>query len=419
MISGYMIRKITSSALLGSLLFALTFCSDYENDIIPENSSEDQGTEATSIQAPSLLYGIDTTDLDIIEGRIRRNQFLSEILNRYGISYTDLNSIIENSGETLDLRNIKAGNRYTLLLKRDSTARAAYMIYNDSPETTYVLDFSDSLKIRRINSEIVTRLKYSSGIIETSLWNAIIDESLNPMLAVELSEIYAWTIDFFGLQAKDRFKIIYEEQFIDTISNGITKIYGAWFSHSGTEFYAIPIIQNGVESYYDLEGSSLRKAFLKAPLRYSRISSRFSNSRMHPILRIRRPHHGVDYAAPIGTLVHAVGDGRVIMAEYQNGSGRIVKVRHNSVYTTAYMHLSRYGKGISVGKYVKQGDILGYVGSSGLSTGPHLDFRFYKNGYAVDPLKIKAPPVEPVSEENLEKFKKVNSVIKQLLDSIE
>ena len=419
MISGYMIRKITSSALLGSILFAFTFCSDYENDIIPENSSGDQGTEATSIQAPSLLYGIDTTDLDIIEGRIRRNQFLSEILNRYGISYTDLNSIIENSGETLDLRNIKAGNRYTLLLHRDSTAKAAYMVYNDSPETTYILDFTDSLKIRRINSEIAIRLKYSSGVIETSLWNAMVEKNMSPLLAIELSEIYAWTIDFFGLQAKDRFKIIYEEQFIDSIPNGITKIYGAWFSHSGTEFYAIPIIQNGVESYYDLEGNSLKKAFLKAPLRYSRISSRFSNSRMHPILRIRRPHHGVDYAAPIGTPVLAVGDGRVIMTEYQSGSGRIVKVRHNSVYTTAYMHLSRYGKGISVGKYVKQGDIVGYVGSSGLSTGPHLDFRFYKNGYAVDPLKIKAPPVEPVSEENLEKFKKVNSVIKQLLDSIE
>ncbi len=419
MISGYMIRKITSAALSGLLLFALTFCTGYENDILPENSSGEQETETTSVQEPYLLYGIDTTDFDIVEGRVRRNQFLSEILDRYEISYADLNNIIENSDEILDLRNIKAGNRYTLLLHRDSIAKAAYMIYNDSPETTYILDFTDSLKIRKINSEIETRLKYSSGVIETSLWNAIIDESLNPMLAVELSEIYAWTIDFFGLQAGDRFRIIYEEEFIGTISNGITKIYGAWFSHSGTDFYAIPIIQGGVESYYDLEGNSLKKAFLKAPLRYSRISSRFSNSRMHPILRIRRPHHGVDYAAPIGTPVHAVGDGRVIMTEYQNGSGRIVKIRHNSVYTTAYMHLSRYGKGISVGKYVKQGDIIGYVGSSGLSTGPHLDFRFYKNGQAVDPLKIKAPPVEPVSEENLGKFVKVNNVIKQLLDSIE
>lgn len=245
----------------------------------------------------------------------------------------------------------------------------------------------------------------------------MIDNDLHPMLAIELSEIYAWSIDFFGLQKGDSFKVIYEEEYIDTISNGIKHILAASFSHAGSEIYAIPLIQDGEESYYDLEGNSLRKAFLKAPLRFSRISSRYSNSRLHPILRIRRPHHGVDYAAPAGTPVHAIGDGRVIMREYQGGAGRIVKIRHNSVYTTAYMHLRAYGKGITVGKYVKQGDIIGYVGSTGLSTGPHLDFRFYKNGHAVDPLKVKAPPVLPVSEDNIEKFDKVSSVMYELINS--
>ncbi len=380
-------------------------------------------TITDSIQKPlvrsDLLFGIDTTGYLLENGRIRRNQFLSELLDEYGVSYYDLNILLNNSKETLDVRDIKAGNSYTLLVRNDTLQKLDYFIYNDNPAISYIFDFKDSLRIRKYEREINSRLKYSSGTIESSLWNSMIDSNLNPALAVELSEIYAWSIDFFGLQKGDRFKIIYEEEYIDTISLGLRKIYAAWFRHADTEFYAIPLIQDGVESYYDLEGNSLRKAFLKAPLRFSRISSRFSNSRMHPVLRIRRPHHGVDYAAPVGTPVHAIGDGKVSNASYDKANGRIVRITHNSVYSTAYLHLSRFGPGIKAGKYVKQGDIIGYVGSSGLSTGPHLDFRFYKNGYAVDPLKVKAPPVEPVSEDNKEKFKKISTVMKLLLDSIQ
>ena len=178
---------------------------------------------------------------------------------------------------------------------------------------------------------------------------------------------------------------------------------------------AIPFIQDGKETYFDIDGNSLRKAFLKAPLQFSRISSRYSSSRLHPILRIRRPHFGVDYAAPVGTPVVSIGDGRIISATTENGSGKMVKIQHNSVYATAYLHLSRFGKGISPGVFVKQGDIIGYVGSSGLSTGPHLDFRFYQNGSPVDPLKVDAPPVEPVSEANNARFEKIKSVVLSLL----
>lgn len=370
-------------------------------------------------QEENTVFGIASDTLRSFEGRIRRNQFLSEIVDDYGITYSDIDRIINNSGKVFDVRNMKAGAPYTILTGQSDTTRALYMIYEEDPVNCYILDFTDSLHLRKFQRKATTDMKYVSGTIETSLWNSMVDSGINPSLAVELSEIYAWTIDFFGLQKGDRYKIIYEEKYVDTLSVGIYKIYGAWFNHASTEFYAIPMIQDSTESYYDLEGNSLRKAFLKAPLRFSRISSRFSNSRMHPVLRIRRPHHGVDYAAPVGTPVHAIGDGKVIMAEYQNGSGRIVKLKHNSVYSTAYMHLSRFGPGISVGKYVRQGDIVGYVGSSGLSTGPHLDFRFYKNGAAVDPLKVDAPPVEPVHDENREKFNKISSLIKALLDTID
>jgi murein DD-endopeptidase MepM/ murein hydrolase activator NlpD len=244
-----------------------------------------------------------------------------------------------------------------------------------------------------------------------------IDE--NPLLALELSEIYAWSIDFFGLQKGDQFKVIYDESFVDSVSVGISRIHAAWFYHMGHEFWAIPFEQDSVVSFFDEDGNSLRKAFLKAPLRYSRISSGFSNSRLHPILKIRRPHHGVDYAAPAGTPVEAVGDGQVIAAAYERGGGNYVKIRHNGVYTTSYLHLSRFGKGIRKGVYVKQGDVIGYVGSTGLSTGPHLDFRFYKNGQPINPLKVEAPPVEPIHESNIRDYELVKRSMMEALKNIE
>jgi murein DD-endopeptidase MepM/ murein hydrolase activator NlpD len=227
--------------------------------------------------------------------------------------------------------------------------------------------------------------------------------------------MYAWTVDFFGLQPGDHFTVVYDELYVDTLSVGLGRIHAASFNHVGKELLAIPYMQDSVETYFDAEGNSLRRAFLKAPLRFSRISSRFSGSRLHPILKIRRPHYGVDYAAPVGTPVYAIGDGRVIMAGYQSGAGRIVKVRHNGVYTSTYMHLNGFGKGIAAGKYVMQGELLGYVGSSGLSTGPHLDFRVTRNGSPIDPLKMESPPVDPIKPENRVAFNSVRLATLDLL----
>lgn len=395
--------------------------------LVYQGCNESPASSVSEITGPVLAepvkektydaYGIDTTLYRLSRARIRYNQFLSEILDDYNIDYQDIQQLINNSPDIFDIRKIRSGNRYTLYVRSDSVEKLDYMVYEHDLTNHYIFDFSGDPVIRKVERPSRLELKYASGIIESSLWETMMNNGLHPVLAVELSEIYAWSIDFFGLQKGDSFKVIYEEEYIDTVSNGVNRIITALFEHSGNMFYAIPLIQDGNESYYDIEGNSLRKAFLKAPLRYSRISSRYSHSRLHPILRIRRPHLGVYYAAPVGTPVLAIGDGRVIMRETQSGSGRIVKIRHNSVYTTAYMHLSAFGKDISIGKYVKQGDVIGYVGSSGLSTGPHLDFRFYKNGYPVDPLKVEAPPVEPVSEENTEKFNMIREVMVQLLDS--
>jgi murein DD-endopeptidase MepM/ murein hydrolase activator NlpD len=207
--------------------------------------------------------------------------------------------------------------------------------------------------------------------------------------------------------------------YIDNKAVGIGQIHASYFRQNGREYYAIPFIQDSIKSYFDADGSSLRRAFLKAPLHFRRISSRFSNSRFHPILRIRRPHHGVDYAAPIGTPVYSIGDGKILQTGYNGGAGRMVKIRHNSLYTTVYMHLSGYGKGIHSGGFVKQGDVIGYVGSSGLSSGPHLDFRVYKNGSPIDPLKMESPPVDPIKPENRIAFDSVKKVTLKKLQPVE
>ena len=379
---------------------------------------DDTASEIPSKADNNTLFGIPLDSYNIITGKVKRNQFISSILSAHGVDWNDIEKLLTDNRETFDPRKVRTGSSYSVLMTRDTLSKPDYFIYNHDPRVSYLFSLKDTLAIYRHDAEIIRTLRYSSGTISTSLWEAVQENNLNPNLSAELSEIYAWTIDFFGLQKGDKFKVIYEEEFIGEESVGIRRIHAAQFEHAGSTIFAIPFIQDSVMSFFDTTGASLRKAFLKAPLRYSRISSRFSGGRMHPILKIVRPHHGVDYAAPIGTPVLAIGDGRVTSTGYEGGAGRIVRIRHNSVYSTAYMHLSRFGPGISSGVYVKQGQVIGYVGSSGLSTGPHLDFRFYRNGSPIDPLKVEAPPVNPVAPESMEEFGNVAEGYINLLGTI-
>lgn len=408
------IRQVRSLLIIP--LIILLSCTHSGNR--PENKQVVPDSASIPSKASRVfMYGIPVDSFDLVSGNIKRNGFLSEILLKHGVTMQEIDQVIRNSKSVFDVRKIRSGNNYILYCDRDTMARARYLVYEHDPTTCYVFSFNDSLNITPFRKNIISEIKYSSGTIETSLWDAMIEGGLHRSLVGDMSEIFAWTVDFFGLQRGDNFKVIYEEFFIDGKSLGTGKIYGAQFNRTGSSITAIPFIQDGKETFFDIDGNSLRKAFLKAPLQFSRISSHFSSARMHPILRIVRPHYGVDYAAPLGTPVHSIGDGKVISAINEGGAGRMVKIQHNSVYATGYMHLSRFGEGISSGKFVKQGDIIGYVGNSGLSTGPHLDFRFYKNGYPVDPLRVEAPPVEPVSEANKVKFEKARIVILGLLDT--
>ncbi|MCK4664118.1 MAG: peptidoglycan DD-metalloendopeptidase family protein [Bacteroidales bacterium] len=362
-------------------------------------------------------YGFAVDSFNIIDGKIKRNQTISSLLKKYHVSALEIDKIAKKSKNIFDVRKIRAGNKYTIFCSIDSVQTAQYFVYEHSPVEYIIFDVRDSIQIFKKERTIKNLRKISSGFVKTSLWEAMTENGHNPMIAIELSEIYAWTIDFFGLKKGDSFTVIYDEQYIDTISIGLGKIHCAVFNHLDNDIYAIPFMQDSVESFFDEDGNSLKRSFLKAPLRFRRISSRFSYSRLHPILRIRRPHTGIDYAAPTGTPVHAIGDGKVISVKYTKGAGRMLKIKHNSVYTTGYLHLSRYAKGIRVGSYVRQGQIIGYVGSTGLSTGPHLDFRFWKNKQPVDPLKVKSPPVEPIKEKNKVDFEIVKNETISFLNS--
>ncbi|MCX6259031.1 MAG: peptidoglycan DD-metalloendopeptidase family protein [Bacteroidia bacterium] len=360
-------------------------------------------------------YGINTGNYNVYHDEVKRNENLSTIFTAYHITAKQIEELSQLKSEVFDVRKIRQGNKYTVFCSKDSVRLPEYFVYESSPVEYYVFDLRDSIRVMKSEKQIKMIRKTMYGRIKSSLWNSMTDNGIDPSLAIKLSEIYAWSIDFFDIQKGDYFKVIYDEQYVDTTYTGLGKIYCAVFNHMDKDYYAVPFAEEGVENWFDEWGNSLRKAFLKAPLKFTRISSRFSFSRLHPILKIRRPHFGVDYAAPTGTPVHAIGDGRVVKAERSGGAGNLIMIRHNSIYSTSYMHLSGFAKGVRVGASVAQGQVIGYVGSTGLATGPHLDFRFYKNGTPVDPLKVEAPSVEPVKKGNMSKFNELKeNLIEQL-----
>lgn len=369
--------------------------------------------------APVLMFKLPIDSFRVVSGEVRPGQNLSTILASKGISLARIDEISRKSQPVFDVRKIKIDNPYHFFLDRKDSAKVDYFIYEIDPVEYVVYDFSDSLRIYKDKKPVLVKIKTASGEITSSLWNTMKDEALDPMMALNLSDIYAWTIDFFGLQKGDKFRVIYEENYVHDKSIGIGRIFAAEFVHAGEKFYAFRFTQDNEDSYFDETGKSLKKAFLKAPLKFSRISSRFSNSRFHPVLKIYRPHHGIDYAAPTGTPVHTIGDGTVIAKGYQPaGGGNYLKIKHNSEYTTSYMHLSKFAAGISTGKRVHQGDLIGYVGMTGLASGPHLDFRVFQFGKPIDPLTVKSPPSIPVSKENLTQYAILRDSLMKQLDAV-
>jgi murein DD-endopeptidase MepM/ murein hydrolase activator NlpD len=378
------------------------------------------GTDTTTVvtEPVKTIFGTIPDTFITENGRIGRNELISGLLMSKGFTYPEIDLILAENSGSFDPKKVRSGNNYTFYWSSDTALRPAFLVYEHNNTLSHVFSLISDPGVADYTHETTREIKFVRGVVESSLWEAVTTAGENPVLAVDLSEIFAWSIDFFGLQRGDSFRVIYEEAFTAGKTVGIKSVNAAIFSHGGREFLAVPFMQDSSVSYYDEQGNSLRKAFLKAPLSYSRISSGYSSRRLHPILKVVRPHYGVDYAAPIGTPVVAIGDGRVISTEYQPAEGRIIKIRHNSVYSTAYMHLSGFATGIAPGVAVKQGEVIGYVGTTGLSTGPHLDFRFYKNGSPVNPLKVESPSIEPISESNMESYLRVMEIMRSLLSDI-
>lgn len=383
--------------------------------IVRENFGN-QPLDTMSIPRAIVLdYGLPVDSFFIVKGTISNNDNLSIILAKYNIPSTVINEIAIKSDTVFNLRKIKSGNHYTVFCNKDSLKTAKYFVYEHSPIEYIMFDLGDTVNVIKTQKEITILRKTAIIKINTSLWNAMKESNLDPRLAIEMENIYQWSIDFFGLQQGDYFKFIYEEKSVKKKIVGFGEIFAASFHSENKDYYAIPFVQNNIRSYFDEKGMSLKRAFLKAPLKFSRISSGYSNARFHPVLKIWRPHHGVDYAAPTGTPVFSIGDGVVITASWTGGGGKTIKIKHNSVYTSSYMHLSGYASGVHSGGRVRQGQLIGYVGTTGLSTGPHLDFRVYKGGAPVNPVKVVAPPVAPVKKEDLSAFNLLkDSLVKEL-----
>ncbi|ACF14688.1 Peptidase M23 [Chloroherpeton thalassium ATCC 35110] len=401
------------------LVFALSSCGG------PERTAEPSQTETAfstlEKKSPQIdEYGIVTDSLVSLKKNVKRHETLADILTNYDVPYIKIVEMAKLPSEVFDERRIKAGSNYALYLSNDSAKSVRYFIYQKTPIDYIVFNLSDSLLgVTQGQKPIVSKTRTITGTIEASLYETLIEQGASPMLALKLADVFAWQIDFYGIQKGDYFKAIFEEQFIDDESIGVGEISAAYFYHNGKDYYAFDFDDGKRRAYYDEEGNSLQKQFLRAPLHFSRISSHYSRSRFHPVLRIYRPHLGIDYAAPTGTPVRSVGDGVVVEKRWSKGGGRTLKIRHNSNYQSGYLHLSGYAKGIVKGARVKQGQVIGYVGSTGLSTGPHLDFRFWKHGRLTNYLQMEFPPTHPVNPEKKGDFMNLMAGYKSQLDKLE
>ena len=364
---------------------------------------EETAAAATEEEASAGFWGFCEDSLSVEENRVRSGDFFSTILMRNGISAQDAYNLSDASDSIFDVASIRIGNTYRVW--KNGSGAAEYLAYDIDRMKSVVFRCREPYSVWFVEKPVLTETKYADVTIRSSLWNDMIAAGAPPLLILSLSDIYAWTVDFFGLQEGDRFRVVYDEKTCEGSVVAVDTVRYALFTSRGQDYPAVMFDQHdGGNIYWNEKGESMRKAFLKAPLHYSRISSGFSYARRHPVTRRVQPHTGVDYAAPKGTPVVTIGDGVVTSAKYEGAGGNVIRIRHNSVYSTAYLHLSRYASGIRAGKRVKQGEVIGYVGSTGRSTGPHLDFRVWKNGSPINPLKMQSPPAEPLKQENMEAF---------------
>lgn len=398
--------------VLLSMAFSAVFSS------CGRNSSDADREVVESADSAVVAYplGFCPDSLKLVEGKIKNGHYFTTLMTGLGMTQQQAYDLSLACKDVFDVRALRVGQAYRAYY----SGNLEYVVYDRDKATCVVFDCTEPYDVWLYEKPVEIEQKYSDVTINTSLWNDMRKEGVSPLVIVGLSDIYAWTIDFFGLQKGDRFRVLYEQKVCDGEVIAIDTVRYAVFSHEGKDFPMVMYNQHdGGNIWWNEKGESMRKAFLKAPLNFTRVSSGFSYARKHPVTRKVQPHTGVDYAAPKGTPVMTIGDGVVISAKYEGAGGNTVRIRHNSVYTTAYLHLSKYAKGLKAGQRVRQGEVIGYVGSTGRSTGPHLDFRVWKNGTPINPLKMDSPPAEPIKEANRADFEKAYAQSKARIDTVQ
>lgn len=410
-----MIRIISGAAIV-LLIFSLFLYAKNNRGISFDGEEEIALHEISEIvPVPAMdLYGMEMGTFEVIEDRIRRNESLYIILSRHGVSPDQIHEIQVRARGSVNLNRMIPGQAYRVYKEDD---RATAFVWRRTATDYTRISWANGIEISNGSIPVETRIANVSGVINSSLANTISSLGVSQRLVVELANIYAWTIDFYGLHPGDEFRALYENRYVDGEYIGIGRILAAEFTHRGNLRKAYYFDNGAEEGYFDDEGNSLRRQMMRVPFSYNpRISSGFSHSRLHPILNQRRPHYGTDYAAPTGTPILAAGDGVVTEAQYRGGNGNIVQIRHNSVYRTAYLHLSRFGPGIRAGVEVKQGQVIGYVGQTGLATGPHLCYRLYKNNTPINSVTYDFPPSEGISEGAMTAFLTETRRLARMLD---
>ncbi|MBO6169659.1 MAG: M23 family metallopeptidase [Bacteroidales bacterium] len=370
------------------------------------------GDETPAQKDTILPLGFKTDLYQVDSLKVKEGETFTGLMNRLGLGAKDSYQLAENSDSVFDVRRMRAGNHLEAYYQPDSSGRKLnYVVYHNDMIRSTVFSCSDSLYAWTVDKPVKKERLTTDVTINSSLWNDMIDAGASPLLIVDLAEIYAWSVNFFGLQKGDRFRAIYNQTVCDDKVVRIDSVEFAMYDSGNFHAAAIRFDQgDGGGKYWSEKGESLRKAFLKAPLQYTRISSRFTYHRKHPISGVVRPHTAVDYAAPTGTPVHSIGDGTVTLCGWDGtGGGNRIRIRHMNGYETCYMHLSKFAGGIKAGSRVSQGQVIGYVGATGHATGPHLDFRVWKDGTPIDPLKMISPPSEPLKQENLDSLSKMYS----------
>ncbi len=408
--------------LLALFLLSLVACQTNK----PKNKSLSEKPKDSIVKEIAKIYDYPRKQYIIDKDTVAPNDTFGKILSQFHLPYASIYKITQKIKDSFDVRNIKTGRPYVVLSRQDSLdslPRPKVFIYQQDPIHYTVIDFQDSIKVWHKTKKITKKRQKAYVKIEKSLYQDIADHHLSPKLAMELNNIYAWTVDFFHLNKGDSFKVIYDDIYIDdTTYVGIGPIHAAEFNYGGRDFYAFRYPTDSIHhifDYFDEKGRTLRKQFLKAPLKFGRISSRYNLHRFIKYYGRVKPHLGTDFAAPTGTPIMSTANGTVIKKGYTSGNGNYIKIRHNATYTTQYLHMSRFAKGIHVGSVVKQGEIIGYVGATGHASGPHVCYRFWKNGRQVDALKEKMPPAKPIDSTLLPQYLQYINPYKQQVDILQ